>query len=244
MDALKKLCLIAIFISPAANATLVTVNAADFATGSVITAPGMSIRAVYSPSYSTDPANEEIFFSDVISRPGGVNLAPHIFSGTLPTGTLSAALDEIGTGSLCHDRIVSGAALPGSFCFFETWSFIEISFDNPTFFVEGVGGFSDNDGGSLWAFDSTGTRITCAGSVVCGGYNEYGVGQYGSTMNTATPLISSIRFGAALFGGSIAMSSFTFDDGYSVAEPGTLALFGVGLLLPLMLRRRRARAPG
>lgn len=244
MEALKKLCLIAIFTSPAANATLVTINAADFATGSVITGSGFTMRAVYSPSHSDDPANEEIFYSDVTSRVGGGNIAPHIFAGTLPSGASSGALIEVATGSLCHDRIVAGTALPGSFCFFETWSFIEVIFDNPTFFVEGVGGFSDNDGGSVWAFDSAGTRINCGGSVACGAYTAYGVGQYGSTITAASTLISSIRFGAALPAGAIAMSSFTFDDGISVAEPGTLALFGVALLLPMLIRRGRAHAPG
>lgn len=242
MDALKKLCLIAIFGSPAANATLVTVNASDFATGATITAPGVNIRGVYSPDFNSDPTNHDIIYSDLFSSVGGGNIAPNVFRGTLPSGASFGAWDQLATGSLCHDSIVAGTALPTSICFSESWAFVEISFANPTTFVEAVGGFSDNDGGLFWAFDSTGTRINCS-SVVCAGYNNYGVGQYGSTMTSALPLISTIRFGAALDGGRIAMSSFTFDDGYSVPEPGTLALFGAGLMLPLLFRRRRARAP-
>ena len=243
MDALKKLWLIAIFISPAANATLVTVNASDFATGATITAPGVTIRGVYSPDFQTDPTLDDIIYSDLQSAVGGGNIAPHFFTGTLPSGSHFGAWDNIATGSLCYSAINAGTAIPGGTCYNESWAFVEISFANPTTFVEAVGGFSDNDGGSFWAFDATGTRINCA-SVLCAGYNNYGVGQYGSTMTAAAPLISSIRFGAFLDGGRIAMSSFTFDDGYSVPEPGTLALFAVGLLLPLLLRRRRARAPG
>jgi hypothetical protein len=242
MDALKRFCLIAVMVSPAAHATLVTINASDFAAGATISAPGFTIQGVFGPTFN--PTDPTISYSELVSgTTTSPELAPHIFRGMLPSGSSAGGWQDIATGSYCHDAIIAGTALAGGTCFRESWSFVEISFATPTTFVEAVGGFGHSLGGHIFAFDASGSMISCA-SVVCAGYNTYGVGQYGSTMIAATPMISSIRFGAAQLAGFIAMSSFTFDDGISVPEPGTLALFGVGLLLPLLIRRRRAHAPG
>jgi hypothetical protein len=223
MGFLRKLTILLLLVSPAANATLITIDAADFASGETITAEGVSFRGIVGPSYSADPANREIFYTTLSSRAGSANTSPYIFAAPTEIARTFSPWEELLQGSGCYDRIVAGTAPDSSSCFSLPWAFIEITLASPTTFVEAVGGFSNADGGRILAFDSDGNSISCA--VALCSSPTYDIGSYGSMMITSQPLISTVRFGARLDAGSVAMSRFTFDDGrVSVPEPGGRAL--------------------
>ena len=218
------------FVCGVANATLITFDAYDYAAGTNLTdlSPGLHLQMIASPAGGP----VQIGSYDVRSahNPGGMT-APGFFAGI--GSPFGGALTAIDTGYGCYAASQAGQPT-SSFCN-EGFSFLELTFDVATDFVEIVGGFGDSLGGTLYAFDSAGQLLGTAGVS-----SIRGEGQFASSLTLAQAAITRVVYGASLDAGAIAAGSISYNS-YNIPEPETMLLMLTGLSGLLIAGRRRKK---
>lgn len=242
MSVIKTLAVIGLVVSSAsAHATLITLNAVDYAAGTDLStiSAGLSIKGIV--GVVQDPSLPNAFYET-----GIVSL--HSSSSLVPPGmfaradTMGPNWGTIGETAHCYQAALGGASL-GS-CN-EGFNLLEFNFDTPTDFVQVVGGFSDNIGPGFVAFDAAGNVLGGCNATgftqltACSGYSVLGDAQFGLSLTLDTSLISRVWFGAYLPAGDIAASAISYNR--NVPEPATIFLFGGALALMGMGVRRRDR---
>lgn len=238
MASLRVLALIPLMIvCSVANATLITFDAYDYAAGANLSnqSPGLHMRAI-AAAPSSGPVQVSSYEVQSLHSSSG-SIAPGYFGGI--GSPFGGALTTLSDGYACYAQQQQGQPM-GSFCN-EGFSFLELSFDVATDFIEIVGGFGDSLGGSFMAFNAAGDLVGChIGSPiagVCSPYSFRGEGQYASSLTFQESVITRVVFGAALPAGSIAAGSLSYN--HNIPEPATMLLMLTGLSGVFVARRRR-----
>lgn len=242
MASLRVLALIPLmFVGGIANATLITFDAYNYAAGTNLSdlSPGLHIRAIAAAASDSGPVQINSYEVQSSHNTSGAPIALGFFSGIgSPFGGGWTTLSD---GYGCYAQAQQGQPM-GQFCN-EGFSFLELTFDVATDFIEIVGGFGDSLGGTFMAFNSAGELIGChAGSSivgVCTPYSYRGEGQYASSLTFQDSVISRVVFGAALSAGAVAAGSVSYN--HNIPEPATMVLMLTGLTGVWAARRRRAR---
>ncbi len=208
-----------------ASATPITINPNDFPLGTDLSTmfSGATLSRVRNAP-NTDGVDGRQAFRPVF--------AP-VFA--LPTQHTDGALSIGGLGTEIHDyRDCRNSGGSGLLFGCSNYDVLDVSFDNPTGFLE-VRSMFFSDGPSILAYDRAGNQITFA-------LGEYvaTTTQAGSTRASTITLtrsqsdISKIVYGGA--GGSATPVAIT----YSVAEPATVGMLLLGIAGAATLRRRRS----
>lgn len=216
------------FVCGVANATLVTFDAHDYAAGTNLTdlSPELHLQMIASPAGG--PVQVGSYDVQSLHSSSGV-IPPGYFGGI--GSPFGGALTELSTGYGCYAASQTGQPM-SSFCN-EGFSFLEVTFNVATDFVEIVGGFGSSLGGTLWAFNAAGELIGSGGPSAI-----YGEGQYGSSVSLAEAAIARVVYGASLDAGAIAAGSISYNS-YNIPEPETMLLMLTGLSGLLLAGRRR-----
>ncbi len=216
------------FVCGVANATLVTFDAHDHAAGTNLTdlSPGLHLQMIASPIGG--PVQVGSYDVQALHSSSGV-IPPGYFGGI--GSPMGSALSQLSDGYACYAQSQAGQPT-SSFCD-EGFSFLEITFDVATDFVEIVGGFGSSLGGDIWAFNAAGEQIGSGGPGTI-----YGEGQYGSSISLAEAAITRVVYGASLAAGYIAAGRVSYNN-YNIPEPETLFLMLTGLTGLLFAGRRK-----
>lgn len=215
------------FVCGVANATLITLDAYDHAAGTNLTdmSPGLHLQTI--ASAAGGPVQVTSYDVQSLHSSSGM-IAPGYFGGI--GSPFGGALTYLSDGYACYAQSQAGQPT-SSFCS-EGFSFLELTFDVATDFVEIVGGFGDSLGGALWAFNAAGDLVGTGGA-----YTVIGPGQYANSVSLAEAAITRVVYGAALPAGGIAAGSISYN--YNIPEPETLILMLTGLTGLLLAGRRR-----
>lgn len=115
---------------------------------------------------------------------------------------------------------------------------MRIDFDNPVDFIEVLGSYSV-DALGIKLLDINGQAL--GGSIWSTPISTEGIGGWtyaSATASRATPDIYGVLIGGVIGSSSIDTIRVNVADSVNVSEPGTLALFGLGLLVSTAMRRR------
>jgi PEP-CTERM motif-containing protein len=170
--------------------------------------------------------------------------SPVITSGTLWYGPLDVTIGGFSLGYDNYESCYNNGTLS---CLQGAFHALELIFDAPTSYVSIVGDFG-NDAPAMLAYDSDGSLIAGCGPAVSGSrfgcvqtFTSFGPGQHEHDTRSTLSITSAQGNIARVVWGSFAGAAFAHQISYSVPEPGTLLLLGIGMVgtVGRVLRKRR-----